>query len=291
MQNSTSQLRAEQNTQTVAEIVQTMQEKLQGKKPQVGIVLGTGLGDLAKHVHKPVEIPYANLPNFPISTVASHAGSFVLGSFVQPHGNSVEVIIQQGRCHLYEGYSPAHVCTGIRVMAGLGIDTIIITNVSGALNPYYEAGDIMAICDHINVTGHSPLTGPNNDKWGERFPDMSQVYDKELLQLALDGARTLGIRLERGIYVGVLGPQLETSAETHFLRQMGGDAVGMSTVLEVIAAKHLGLRILGLSCLVNKNIPNCMDELSFDEVLHMAAITEKKLTNLIKYVVNTLGTA
>lgn len=251
--------------------------------PKTGIVLGTGLGKLGKNVHVHATVPYDTIPHFPHSTVASHQGRFILGTL----GGS-SVIMQQGRCHLYEGYSPEEVCMGVRTMALAGVTTLIITNAAGALNPAWNPGDLMAITDHINFTGKSPLTGLNNDAWGDRFPDMSAPYDAKLLELAMDKAATSGIRLERGVYLGLQGPQMETPAETRMYKSLGADAVGMSTVLEVIAARHMGLRVLGISCLTNKNLPDCMQDAPLEEVLRVAGIAGDKLTSLITAVVGAL---
>lgn len=242
--------------------------------PVAGLVLGTGLGCVADHVVDPIFVPFSDLPDFPLSGVISHAGRFVIGK-----SKGVPFIIQQGRCHLYEGYSAADVCMGTRVMAMLGIETLVLTNAAGALNPQFEAGTVMAITDHINFTGVSPLTGKNQDDFGPRFPDMSQVYDPELISVAEKAAIFVGQRLEKGVYLGLPGPQLETPAETRAYRAWGADAVGMSTVLEAIAAKHMGVRVLGLSCLTNKNLPDCMGETSVDEIVRVAS---KASENLIK---------
>ena len=251
--------------------------------PRVGIVLGTGLGGLAEALDAPFALPFGDLPHFPASTVASHSGRFVLGRL-----KDVPVMLQQGRCHLYEGYSAAQVCMGVRLMRGLGVETLIITNAAGALNPQFDAGALMCLTDHINLTGHSPLRGENHEPWGERFPDMSCPYDPALVRIAMDAAREEGIRLERGVYAGVMGPQLETPAETRYLRTIGADAVGMSTVLEVIAARHMGLRVLGVSCLTNKNLPDCMAPAPLDDILRVAGQASSALTRLITAVVTRL---
>lgn len=276
-----------QKQQEVQRIVTAAQGRLQAcgctLRPQVGIVLGTGLGGLAQALTDVSIIDYGVLPGFPVSTVASHAGRFLVGRL-----EGREVLLQQGRCHLYEGYSPADVCTGVRVMHGLGVASLVITNAAGCLNPRWDAGQLMCITDHINATGRSPLTGANCDAWGPRFPDMSRPYDPEYLKAALDCASRLGLRVERGVYVGVPGPQMETPAETRHFRQMGGDAVGMSTVLEVIAARHMGMRVLGISCLTNKNLPDCMREAPLEEVIRVANAAGDSLTELVRGVVTSL---
>ncbi len=265
-----------QNFAKVQNQTRLVQERLGGCVPRVAVILGTGLGGTADAVKNPVIIPFADLPDFPLSGVASHAGRFVAGDLA-----GVPVIMQQGRCHLYEGYSPADVCAGVRLMAGLGARILIATNAAGALNPQFAAGSVMAITDHINFTGCSPLTGPNCDGAGPRFPDMSAAYDRELLGLAEKAAMRYGIRLEKGVYISLAGPQLETPAETRACRILGADAVGMSTVLEVIAARHMGVRVLGLSCLSNKNLPDCMAETSLEEIIRVAGIAGKNLAKIV----------
>lgn len=251
--------------------------------PRYGFVLGTGLGGVADLVEDPIRIPYAALPDFPLSSVDSHAGQFVVGT-----ARGVPVIIQQGRCHLYEGYSPADVCMGTRVMGALGVETLVVTNAAGALNTQFEAGSVMVITDHINFTGQSPLTGPNEGALGLRFPDMSAVYDKALIALAEKAALNTGVRLEKGVYAGLAGPQLETPAETRMFRALGADAIGMSTVLEAIAARHMGMKVLGFSCLSNKNLPDCMAETSLEEVIAVAGLAGKRLTTIITQLMTKL---
>ncbi|CAK7037112.1 MAG: Purine nucleoside phosphorylase 1 [Desulfovibrio sp.] len=252
-------------------------------KPRVGLILGTGLGGIADLVENPVHVPFADLPDFPVSSVASHAGRFVAGTV-----SGVPIIIQQGRCHLYEGYSPADVCMGTRVMASLGVTTLIVTNAAGAVNSQFEAGSVMLITDHINFMGQSPLTGPNNDAAGPRFPDMSAAYDKNLMALAEKAALEAEIRLEKGVYLALPGPQLETPAETRAFRFLGADAIGMSTVLEVIAARHMGLTVLGFSCLSNKNSPDCMAETSLEEIIRVSGEAGEKLTTVIARLIGKL---
>ncbi len=258
----------------------------------LGIVLGTGLSGLADNLADRCVIPYAAIPAFPLASVEGHAGAFVWGRIATQGDDGKNsgclVLLQQGRCHLYEGRSPAEVCMGVRVMAALGVKTLIITNAAGALNPNFTVGDIMCITDIINHTGVSPLTGANCDAWGQRFPDMSAPLDANLRALALETSTLLGIRLERGVYIGVHGPEMETPAETRMYRQWGADAVGMSTVLEIIAARHLGMAVLGLSCLTNKNLPDCMVPTPLDEILAVAKKTGKKLAQLIRTLVTKL---
>lgn len=239
-------------------------------------VLGTGLGDLADALGPSRAIDYADIPGFPTSTVPGHHGRLIVCETP-----ARTVFLLQGRFHLYEGYSPADVCLGVRVLAGLGARTLAVTNAAGALNPLFEAGGLMVITDHVNLTGQNPLVGPNHDAWGPRFPDMSRVYCERLRRLALAKGLALGLRLEQGVYAGLLGPSLESPAETRALRVLGADAVGMSTVMEVIAARHLGLEVLGLSCLTNKNLPDCMAETSLEEILERARQSSHDLMRLL----------
>ena len=258
----------------------------------VGIVLGTGLSALAEKLQDRVVVPYTDLPGFPASSVEGHAGAFVWGRFAGACGEDDSIgryaLIQQGRCHLYEGRTPAEVCMGVRVMALMGVKTLVITNAAGGLNPQFEAGGIMCMSDIINNTGHSPLTGINVEEWGSRFPDMCAPLDADLRAMAMETAAKMGLRLERGVYIGVHGPEMETPAETRMYRQWGADAVGMSTVLEIIAARHMGMRVLGLSCLTNKNLPDCMTPAPLEEILAVAAVAGKNLGRLIRAMVTNL---
>lgn len=258
----------------------------------LGIVLGTGLSALAEKLQDRVVVPYADLPGFPASSVEGHAGAFVWGRFAGACGEDDSIgryaLIQQGRCHLYEGRTPAEVCMGVRVMAMMGVKTLVITNAAGGLNPQFDAGGIMCMSDIINHTGHSPLTGINFEEWGPRFPDMCAPLDADLRALAVETAARIGLRIERGVYIGVRGPEMETPAETRMYRQWGADAVGMSTVLEIIAARHMGMRVLGLSCLTNKNLPDCMTPAPLEEILAVAAVAGKNLGRLIRAMVTKL---
>ncbi|BBD08105.1 purine-nucleoside phosphorylase [Desulfovibrio ferrophilus] len=273
-----------QNPQQVKSAAEFIRARL-GKPhdAKTAIILGTGLGDWAKGLTEVQSFDYADIPGFVPSTVQSHAGKLTAALV-----GGCPVWLQQGRFHLYEGRTPDEVCMGVRTLAELGADNLIITNAAGALNPQFNAGGLMGISDHINFTGLSPLTGPNHDAWGDRFPDMSRAYDEALLELAHAKALELGIRLERGIYIGVTGPNLETPAETRAFRMLGADAVGMSTVLEVIAAHHMGLRVLGISCLTNKNLPDCMAETSLEEVIATAGAAANKLSKLLNSVITAL---
>ncbi|MDR2124817.1 MAG: purine-nucleoside phosphorylase [Desulfovibrio sp.] len=266
-----------QNAEKVQNCARTLQSRLpRAFRPDVGLVLGTGLGGVVEAVDDPCFVPYTELPDFPVSGAPSHQGRFVAGRI-----SGVPVLVQQGRCHLYEGRTAAEVAAGVRVTALCGAGSLIVANAAGALNPRFECGTLMLIDDHINCTGASPLTGPA-PAGGLRFPDMSRAYDPEYLRLAGDAALRLALRLEKGVYVGVAGPQWETRAETRLYRMMGGDAVGMSTVVEVIAAVQAGLRVLGISCLTNRNLPDCMVPVAVEEVIAAAERAGADLCALLR---------
>ncbi len=252
--------------------------------PRLGIILGTGLGALAEEIDTAVSIPYDDLPHFPLSTVDSHHGRLLAGTL-----SGVPVLAMQGRFHLYEGYSAHEVVFPVRVMGVLGIDTLLISNAAGGMNPHFRRGDLMLLTDHINLQGHNPLEGPNIDAWGPRFPDMSEPYDLELRRIAEERALERGIKLQQGVYVAVVGPNLETRAEYRFLRQIGADVVGMSTVPEVIAARHMDLRVMAVSVITDECFPDALEPVTIDEVLAAAAEAEPNLTALMKAVVETVG--
>jgi len=282
--NFTTNVPAMQNERTVETAAEYLRGRIAHALPAVaGVVLGTGLGGWARSLQNTCRIPYAEIPGFPLTTVPGHAGALICG---EAAGRSVLALA--GRFHLYEGHTPAEACLGVRVLARLGLDTLVLTNAAGAVSPQFDPGSLMCITDHINATGQSPLTGLNVDAWGPRFPDMSAVWDPSLRESALTQAARLGIRLERGVYVQVPGPQLETPAETRAYRLMGADAVGMSTVVEAIAAHHMGVRLLGISCLTNKNLPDCMAETSLEEILAMAARSGETLGRLLTAVIENL---
>lgn len=257
-------------------------------RPPVALVLGTGLSGLGEALlNEPgsVRVPFADLPAMPRPGVDSHAGAFVWGGI-----NGVPVLAQLGRCHLYEGRKPAEVCMGVRVMAALGARALVITNAAGALDPLFAAGSLMCLADMVNHTGLSPLSGPNCETFGERFPDMCVPFDPAFRRAAQAAALRLGIRLEEGVYIGVHGPEMETPAETRMYRQWGADAVGMSTVLEVIAARHMGLRVLGISCLTNKNLPDCMAPAPLAEVIAVAGRAGEALGRLLTELLPEIAT-
>jgi purine-nucleoside phosphorylase len=250
---------------------------------RIGLVLGTGLGGLADRLEKPSSIPYQDLPSFPRSTVESHQGKLIWGLL-----GGRNVLVLQGRFHLYEGYSAQEIAFPIRVLAAQGIKFLIVSNASGGLDPLFEPGDVMLITDQINYTGENPLIGPHLESWGPRFPDMSQVYDRWLRDLAEEVAENQKIPLRRGVYVGLKGPTLETPAETRFLISMGAQAVGMSTIMEVITAVQAGMRILGLSVISNVNRPDNIVPASLEAVIETAQKAEPKLTALIEGIISRI---
>jgi len=252
-------------------------------KPKIAIILGTGLGELAEDIQEKEIIPYSKIPNFPVSTVQSHSGNLVLGKL----GNK-EVVAMQGRFHYYEGYSLKEVTFPVRVMKKLGADTIIISNAAGGMNRFFKRGDLMLITDHINLFGDNPLIGPNDEELGPRFPDMSEAYNQKLIELAKKVALKEKIRLQEGVYAGLTGPTLETSAEYRFLISIGADAVGMSTVPEVIVANHMGMKVLGISCITDLAIDGVIVKTSVEEILKAAADAEPIMTKLIKKVIEKI---
>lgn len=254
-----------------------------GFTPRVAVTLGTGLSDLGGALQEAVRVPYPQVPRFPVSTVDSHAGELVLGYLADR-----PVAALAGRFHLYEGYSARQVTLPLRALALLGVDTFVVTCAAGGLDPAMASGRVMLISDHINLTGDNPLVGPNVEAWGERFPDMSQVYDPRLLDLARGVARAQGIEVYEGVYVGLKGPSMETPAETRMLRILGGDAVGMSTVLEVIAARHMGLRVLGLAAISNVNLPEDMQPAPLELVIKNAGRAGGDMSRIIKGVLGEL---
>ncbi|ADV60872.1 purine nucleoside phosphorylase I, inosine and guanosine-specific [Isosphaera pallida ATCC 43644] len=245
-------------------------------RPRVGIVLGTGLGGLVEEIRIETTIPYTEIPYFPRPTVEGHAGRFLLGTL-----GGVPVAAMEGRYHLYEGYNAAQVAFPIRVIAALGAELLIVSNASGGMNPTYDKGDLVVIDDHINLMGANPLIGPNDDRLGPRYPDMSRPYDPALIKLAMEEALKLGIAVKRGVYVGVVGPNLETRAEYRFLRLIGADVVGMSTIPEVLTAIHAGLRVLGFSIVTDLCLPDALEPVEIADILATANRAEGKLRRLV----------
>lgn len=251
--------------------------------PRVGIVLGTGLGALAEEIVVEQAVPYRDIPGFPEPTVETHSGRLVLGTL-----QGTPVAAMQGRFHRYEGYTLQQATFPIRVLEDLGAGTLVVSNVSGGMHPLWRAGELVLLDDHINLLGDSPLVGPNADELGPRFPDMSEPYDRELQGMAMDAALELGIRLHRGVYVAVPGPQLETRAEYRMLRALGADIVGMSTVPEVIVARHMGMRVLGLSIITDECLPDALEVADVAEIIAAAQRAEPELTRLTERVVGQL---
>jgi purine-nucleoside phosphorylase len=253
-------------------------------EPRVAIILGTGLGALANEIEAETVISYEDIPDFPVSTVESHSGRLLLGRL-----SGQPVVAMQGRFHRYEGYSLQQVAFPVRVMRDLGAEILVVSNACGGMNPMWNVGDLMLLADHINLLGDNPLIGPNLDELGPRFPDMSEPYDVELQRLAIEVAMEKRITLRRGVYVAVPGPNLETRAEYRFLRMIGADVVGMSTVPEVIAAIHGGMKVLGISIITDSCLPDALKPASVEEIIRVAGEAEPRLTLLIKNVVARFG--
>jgi len=249
-------------------------------KPEVGIILGTGLGQLAHEIKIDNSISYDKIPNFPVSTVESHQGRLIFGSL-----SGRKVVAMQGRFHYYEGYSAQQITLPVRVMKYLGIKLMIVSNACGGLNPFFSAGDLVIITDHINLLPDNPLRGPNDESIGPRFPDMYNTYDKEYVKLAEQVALEEKIPVRKGVYASVQGPNLETGAEYRFLRIIGADVVGMSTVPEVIVARHMGLKVIGISVVTDMGLPDALKPCSLKEIIETANRAEPNLTRLIKLLV------
>jgi purine-nucleoside phosphorylase len=249
--------------------------------PKTGIILGTGLGNLVTEISDKIEIPYEIIPNFPLSTVEGHSGKLIFGKL----GN-VEVLAMQGRFHYYEGYDMKAVTFPVRVMSALGIDTLLVSNAAGGMNPHFEIGDLMIITDHINHFPEHPLRGHNFKELGTRFPDMSEAYSKDLIAKAKEIGRKNKIKLVEGVYVGTSGPSFETPAEYKFFRIIGGDAVGMSTVPEVIVAKHAGMRCFGISIISDLGVEGKIVEINHEEVLQIGNAVQPLMTLIMKELIN-----
>jgi len=255
-----------------------------GLTPQVGLVLGTGLGRLAEQLDVEVAIDYDGIPHMPASTVESHAGRLILGRLA-----GVDVVAMQGRHHLYEGRTPQEVVLPVRLMRALGAGTLVLSGACGGMHPLWRAGDLVMLTDHLNLLGENPLTGPNVAAWGPRFPDMSKPYDTGLRELAEAAALELGIPLRAGVYAAVAGPNLETRAEYRMLRALGADVVGMSTVPEVIAARHMGMRVLAVSIITDVCLPDALEATDIDTIIRVAAGAEPGLARLLCAVLEKAG--
>ncbi|RZB31578.1 MAG: purine-nucleoside phosphorylase [Desulfobacteraceae bacterium Eth-SRB2] len=251
--------------------------------PRIGLMTGTGLGQSVEFLNISAAFDYKDIPHFPTSTVESHPGRLLFGEM-----EGKQIIAMQGRFHLYEGYSELEVSFPIRVMQELGVTVLILTNAAGGLNPQFNAGDIMIIEDHINLTGSNPLIGPNEDSWGIRFPDMIHAYDPKLAVLAENAGKNAGIHLQKGTYVGLKGPSLETPAEVRFLRTTGADAVGFSTIQEVITAVHAGIKVLGLSSITNVHNPDAPVPATVEQIIAVAEQASPRLEMIIRTVVGNI---
>jgi purine-nucleoside phosphorylase len=252
-------------------------------RPEYMLILGTGLGQLADEMEVETEIPYDQIPHFPVSTVESHAGKLLFGKL-----GGKEVVAMQGRFHFYEGYSMQQIVFPVRVLKANGAMTLFVSNACGGMNPNHERGDIMLIRDHINLLGDNPLMGPNDDELGPRFPDMSEPYTERLMDIAQTAALEEAIHMHQGVYVAVSGPMLETRAEYRYLRLIGADVVGMSTVPEVIAAVHMGMEVLGISVITDECFPDALEPVKMEDILEAAAMAEPKMTRVIIRVLEKL---
>jgi purine-nucleoside phosphorylase len=266
----------------IAEAVAAVRER-SGVSPSVGVILGTGLGGLAERIQVETEIPYEEIPHFPLSTVESHGGRLLLGTL-----GGKPVVAMQGRFHRYEGYTLQQVTFPVRVMRALGAETLVVSNACGGMNPFWAPGDLVLISDHINLLGDNPLTGPNDDALGPRFPDMSEPYSQALQEIAVQVATERRIPLRRGVYVAVAGPNLETRAEYRMLRTLGADVVGMSTVPEVIVAVHGGMRVVGISIITDACMPDALEPVDIARIIATANRAEPKLTDLVEGVVERI---
>ena len=251
--------------------------------PHIGIILGTGLGALVQEIEKEIVIDYGDIPHFPVSTVESHQGKLIFGTLA-----GKKVVAMQGRFHYYEGYTMARITYPVRVMKYLGVETLLISNAAGALNPAFARGDVMLMSDHINLLGDNPLIGPNDESFGPRFPDMSEPYSQDLIQKAESIAAELGVKVQKGVYVAMQGPNLETRSEYRFLRMIGADAVGMSTVPENIVAVHMGMGVFGVSIITDECFPDTLKPITLEEVIAVANKAEPKMTAIMKELVKRM---
>jgi purine-nucleoside phosphorylase len=268
------------------EMIQESKKAIESKskvKPDVGIILGTGLGKLADAIKTESVIDYKEIPNFPLSTVEAHAGKLIMGTL-----SGKNVMAMQGRFHFYEGYSMQQIVFPVRVMKFMGVKTLIVSNACGGINPQFAPGTIMVITDHINLLPGNPLIGPNDNRVGPRFPDMSEPYDKKLIELISEIAMKNKIRIEKGVYASMTGPSLETRAEYRMLKTLGADVIGMSTVPEVIAAVHAGLKVLGLSVVTDACLPDCLEPADINKIIAIANNAEPKLIELIEKILEKM---
>ena len=268
----------------VQEALEFIQKKI-SIEPELGLILGSGLGFLADHFEDAITIPYQEIPHFPLSTIVGHEGSLVVGTL-----EGVRCVCMKGRVHYYEGYPMARLAFPVYVFRGLGVKTLLVTNAAGGVNPNFNVGDVMIIEDHINFLGDNPLRGPNLDRYGPRFPDMSYGYERKFMNLWDQEAEKMGVKLQRGVYAAMLGPSYETPAEIRMLHRIGADAVGMSTVPEVITANHCGIKVTGLSLITNKAAGILDQPLTHEEVKEAAEQAKASLAPLVQKVISLLGT-
>lgn len=252
-------------------------------KPQVGLIMGSGLGVLADYIEQAVTISYSDIPHFPVSTVEGHAGELLVGTL-----SGIPVVLMKGRFHMYEGYGAELTAFPVRVMKALGADKLVVTNAAGGINTNFADGDLMLISDHINFTGRNPLIGPNDNNVGVRFPDMSEGYSRRLREVAKGIADEQGFQLREGVYLAVMGPSYETPAEIRMMRTLGADAVGMSTVTEVIAANHCGMEVVGISCITNMAAGILDQPLSHTEVIETTERVKSRFLSLVQTLVSRL---
>jgi len=266
----------------IDETLNVIREKIK-EDYEIGIILGTGLGGLVKDISVEHEIDYVDLPHFPLSTVESHSGKLIFGTL-----GDKKVVAMQGRFHYYEGYSMKQITFPVRVMKFLGVHTLLVSNACGGMNPIYRRGDIMIMNDHINLLGDNPLIGKNEDELGPRFPDMSEAYNHELIELAEKAALENQVKVHKGVYVAVPGPNLETKAEYRFLRGTGADVVGMSTIPENIVANHMGMKVLGISIITDECFPEALQPVNVEEIIAAAMSAEPKMTLIMKEVIKRM---
>lgn len=267
----------------INETLSVLKKQVSGEFP-IGIILGTGLGGLVKEINITHEIDYSDIPHFPLSTVESHKGKLIFGKIANKN-----IVAMQGRFHFYEGYTMQQITYPVRVMRFLGVKTLLISNACGGMNPQFRRGDIMLMTDHINLLGDNPLIGKNEDELGPRFPDMSEPYASELIELAEAVALENKIKIQKGVYVAVPGPNLETKAEYRFLRAAGADVVGMSTIPENIVANHMGMKVLGFSIITDECFPDALKPVKLEEVIAVAMEAEPKMTLIMKEVIKKLS--
>jgi len=265
----------------IQETGEFIKQRVNGKTPRTAIILGTGLGDLVNHIEIEHEIPYQEIPNFPVSTVEGHKGRLIFGMLGKKY-----IMAMQGRFHYYEGYDMKQVTFPIRVMKAIGVKTLFVSNASGGMNPDFKVGDLMMITDHINLFPEHPLRGKNYNELGTRFPSMDETYSRRLMEMAREVAREKNVRLMEGVYVGTQGPTFETPAEYRYFWRIGGDAVGMSTVPEVIVARHGGMEVFGISCITDLGVEGVIKKVSHEEVQKAAAAAQPIMSMLIREIIN-----